>query len=122
MDKEFIIKQIYSLVEAHKLWDEMANHIFALGGELWESKYAEAYNFHEALVYDLIMKHRGFPSLDEYEFDLFQETIFDLACGNKTKVYDENNTIVALLYSVEDLYNWMVQVQNIFIPKEESLN
>ena len=118
MDKDFIIKQLYAIVESHKLWDEMANHIFALGGELWESKYPEAYLFHESLVYDLIVLHRGFPSLDEEgEFDCFKETIFDLSRGHKTKLYDiETNEVVAILASVEDLYNWMMQPQKAFIP------
>jgi hypothetical protein len=123
MNKDFIIKQISALVESHKLWDEMAEHIFALGGELWESKYVETYAFHEGLVYDLIIMHRGYPTLDDGEFDCFQESIYDLAHGQTTGIFDvDTNEKVAEISSVEELYNWMMQPQEIFIPKEENLN
>lgn len=123
MDKNFIIKQISTLIESRKLWNEMASHIFALGGELWETKYAEAYNFYEALVYDLIIEHRGYPTLSEEEFDYFQEVIYDLAHNHVTKLYGiDTDEIVATISSAEDLYVWMAKPQEIFIPKVENLN
>jgi hypothetical protein len=65
----------------------MSDHIFALGGELWETKYSKAYYFHEALVFNLITLYREYKEYDEFEFDDFQETIFDLSEGNTVKIH-----------------------------------
>ena len=121
MNKEFIISKINDLIEAHRLWDELSSHIFALGGELWETKYTEAYNFHEELVYDLILLHRGFPELSEYEFEYFQEIIFDLARNNSVQLTTETGIICGSINNAEELYDWMLQINEDFIPSEKEI-
>lgn len=124
MDKDFILGQIHRLIEARQLWEEMSNHIYALGGELWETKYAEAYYYHECLVYDLILEYRGYPSLSDYEFEDFQESIFNFARKEKEiKIFDiHTNEIVMILSSVEDIFNWLTQPQSIYLPEKETVN
>lgn len=87
MDRQFLIDEINKLIYAHQLWEEMSDHIFALGGELWETKYSEAYYFHEALVFNLITLYRGYKEYDEFEFDAFQDTIFDLSKGDTVTIH-----------------------------------
>ena len=107
-----VLTELNRLIEGHKLWSEMGEHIFALGGEIWETKYAEAYNFHEELVYNLIVKERGFTSLsDEEDFDLFREAIYDLSHGHCTKLYDvKTNECIGTIFSGKDLYHYLMNV------------
>ncbi len=86
MDKQFLIDAINRLIEANRLWTKMGDHIFALGGELWETKYAEAYYSYEELIFNLIVKYRGYDPFDDGEFDAFQDTIYDLSRNNTAKI------------------------------------
>ena len=87
MDKQFLINEINSLIYTNQLWSEMDDHIFALGGELWETKYAEAYYLYEELVFNLIIQYRGYPSFDDAEFDAFQDTIANLSRNQVTTIH-----------------------------------
>ena len=74
---------------------------------------------------ELVPMHVSFENetLDDGEFDCFQESIYDLAHGKTTGIFDaDTNEKVAEISSVEELYNWMMQPQEIFIPREENLN
>ena len=106
------LSELSCLIETRKLWEEMSDHIFALGGELWETKYAEAYNFHEELVYKLIVAERGYESSsDNLDFDCFQEAIYDLVRGNTTKLYDvETGELIKEIANYKDLYNFLMHV------------
>lgn len=109
MDKQFLINEINRLVEANRLWNEMGDHIFALGGELWETKYAEAYYFHEELIFNLIMKYRGYGPFNDGEFDAFQDTIYDLSRNNITKIKviidEEPGYEIIYISNAEELLN-----------------
>ena len=87
MDKQFLINEINHLIYANQLWSEMNHHIFALGGELWETKYADAYQLYEELVFNLIIQYRGYPPFDDAEFDAFQDTIADLSRNQVTTIH-----------------------------------
>lgn len=109
MDKQFLINAINGLVEANRLWNEMGDHIFALGGELWETKYTEAYYFHEELVFDLILKYRGHGPFDNNEFDAFRDTISDLSRNTTTKIKvitdEEPGYEIIYISNAEELLN-----------------
>ena len=109
MDKQFLIDAINRLVEANRLWNEMGDHIFALGGELWETKYTEAYHFHEELVFDLILQYRGHGPFGDGEFDAFQDTIYDLSRNNTTKIKviidEEPGYKIMYISNAEELLN-----------------
>lgn len=109
MDKQFLIDAINCLVESKRLWSEMDDHIFALGGELWETKYAEAYYFHEELVFNLILKYRGHGPFDDGEFDAFQDTIYDLSRNHTTKIKviidEEPGYKIMYISNAEELLN-----------------
>lgn len=109
MDKNFLLNEINKLIEAKRLWGEMNEHIFALGGELWETKYAEAYNFHEELVFKLIILYRGYKEYDDFEFEAFQDCIYDLSHGHTTSVKiiidEEPGYEIRYISNAEELLN-----------------
>lgn len=133
MEKEFVISSLMGLIEARRYWEELSDHIDNLGGDLWETKYVEAYNFHEELVYDLIKKyrkfsgideeeieirqdavfcdlikeHKGFPEVNEEEFEIFQDAIFYLSKNKEFKLFDENSNLVKSIKSGKELYDFM---------------
>ena len=79
MDKKYLISEINKLIESKQLWGEMADHLVAFGGDLFETKYVEAYFYHEELVFNLIKELRGYEEFDEYEFEFFSDAIWDLS-------------------------------------------
>lgn len=83
MNKQFIINAISNLIEAEREWNRLCNIIFELGGELGESRFAEIMYAHEELVYKLLMQQSEFGEVNEEEFDLFIESVWDLA-NNKS--------------------------------------
>lgn len=113
MQKEEIIIEIKKIIEVLNLWNEMEEHIFALGGELWETKYAEIYSYYETLVFKMIEEH--FKNKEVYiDFGIFQEAIDSLA---KEGIYylaidNEANIVVS---SVEELYDLMAKGEVIYV-------
>lgn len=89
MDKKFLINEIHSLIESKQLWEEMGEHIFALGGDIFATKYVEAYNYHESLVFKLIQKYRGYEEVGD-EFEFFTDSIYDLSQKRNIKFVEED--------------------------------
>lgn len=107
MEKEFVISSLIGLIEARKYWDELSNHIDSLGGDFYETKYVEAYHFHEELVYNLIKECRGFSEIDEEEFEIFQSALFYLSKNEEFKLSDENFNLVKSIKNGKELYDFM---------------
>lgn len=67
------------LAEAYKYWNEISNHLYAItGGDIWESRFIEAYRYYEEMVHDLIAKYRGFP-IEDKEVSIFSDIINDIS-------------------------------------------
>ena len=99
MEKEFVISSLMGLIEARRHWEELSDHIDNLGGDLWETKYVEAYQFHEELVYNLIKECREFSEVNEEEFEIFQDAVFYLSKNREFKLFDENSNLVNFMES-----------------------
>lgn len=107
MEKEFVISSLMGLIEARRHWEELSDHIDNLGGDLWETKYVEAYQFHEELVYDLIKECREFSEVNEEEFEIFQDAVFYLSKNREFKLFDENSNLVKSIKNGKELYDFM---------------
>lgn len=107
MEKEFVISSLMGLIEARRYLEELSDHIDSLGGDFWETKYVEAYHFHEELVYDLIKECRGFSEIDEEEFEIFQDALFYLSKNEEFKLFDENSNLVKSIENGKELYDFM---------------
>ena len=83
MDKQYLLREINCLIESKRLWEEMGEHIYALGGEIWDTKYVEAYYFHEELVFHLIEDFLGKKLIEKIgelaEIEFFGDCIADLS-------------------------------------------
>ena len=112
MQKDFLVKELEKLIEVHKLWNEMEEHIFALGGDLWETRYAEIYSYYEELVFKMIEIH--FEDKVYIDFEIFQEAIDFLAKNDIYYLTVENEAHIPVC-SVEELYNLMAKGEVIYI-------
>lgn len=82
MDKQFIINAISNLIEAKREWNRLCTIVFQLGGELTETRFEKVISTHEELVYKLLMEQSEFGEVNEAEFDLFIDSIQELAHNN----------------------------------------
>lgn len=88
MTKQDVLIAFNEVIESTRLWDEMADHLFALGAELYETKYAESLYFHQGLVWRMIKEFRGYEELEEYEFSVYSDTLYDLGKNEPFKYTD----------------------------------
>ena len=80
MTKQDLLCIFDDVIESTKLWYEMSDHLFALGAEIFETKYGHSLFLHQKLVWQLIKEFRGYDEKDEYdEFTVFIDTLYDLS-------------------------------------------
>ena len=96
MTKQDILMAFNDVIESTRLWDEMADHLFALGAELYETKYAESLYLHHGLVWRMIKEFRGYEELAEYEFSVYCDTLYSLSKNTPFKYTDANGQAQAL--------------------------
>lgn len=88
MDKKDILSAFNGVIESTALWDEMASILFSLGAEIFETKYAESLQIHQELVWKMIINYRKYPDLNEEEFIVFIDTLYDLG-RKKPFIYED---------------------------------
>jgi hypothetical protein len=102
MTKQDILFAFNDAIESTRLWNEMADHLFAIGAELFETKYAESLQLHQELVWKLIKEFRNYDELNEYEFTAFIDILYDLS-RNEPVTYKDNNGIHHTLTNREEI-------------------
>ena len=74
-----LISQMTKVAEAYKYWNEIYEHLYAItGGDLWETRFVDAYNYYVDIVHDLIADYRGFP-IEDKEIQIFYNIICEIA-------------------------------------------
>lgn len=74
-----LISYMVGVAEACKHWNEIYEHLYAItGGDLWETRFIEAYYYYADMVHDLIADYRDFPIEDE-EIQIFYNIIYEIA-------------------------------------------
>lgn len=121
MTKNFIITEINKLIEAHHILEEFNNCIYnAFGGDVWSGSFSEGYNYHEALVFKLLIMHREVEELSN-EFDVFTEAILCIAGNDVVIMSDSNGNIITEISTAEELYNYLMNIEN-FAPTLEEIS
>lgn len=104
MDKQLVFHAFCDVIESTQLWEEMSDALFVFGGELFETKFAEALFYHQELVWKMIKECRGYGEIDQgEEFSVFINTLYDLAKGNPFTYTDEDHNKITTTNKTEIL-------------------
>jgi hypothetical protein len=91
MVKDQCVFQISRLIETTKMYRELTDGIFKLFGAEESFIIDEPYNFYVSTVWDILCDTRDVPELDNYEFEDFQDSVWEASSRNvtATQVYDQ---------------------------------
>lgn len=104
ISKFYLISQMVGVAEAYKYWNEIYEHLYAItGGDIWETRFIDAYNYYEEIVHDLIAEYRGFFIEDE-EIEIFKDIICEISESNNYFKAAEERLEYLLGPVLEDLH------------------